>query len=91
MLLGLVGLVLLLFELLLIARVVVDLVGSLARPDPRFEGGLGSARRVIYQFTEPVLAPVRRVIPPVRLGGVMFDLSLTLVFIAVVVLQRLVA
>ena len=85
----LVGLVLLLFELLLIARVVVDMVGTLARPDARYEAGLGSARRVIYQFTEPVLAPVRRVVPPVRLGGVMFDLSLTLVFIVVVLLQRL--
>ena len=85
----LVGLVLLLFELLLIARVVVDMVGTLARPDARYEVGLGSARRVIYQFTEPVLAPVRRVVPPVRLGGVMFDLSLTLVFIVVVLLQQL--
>jgi YggT family protein len=37
-----------------------------------------------------VLAPVRRVVRPVRLGGVLFDLSVTLVFIAVVVLRQLV-
>ena len=72
------------------ARIVVDLVGVLARPEARFEEGLGSARRVIYRFTEPVLAPVRRVVRPVRLGGVLFDLSVTLVFIAVVVLRQLV-
>lgn len=89
-LLALIGLVLLLFELLLIARIVVDLVGALGRPDARYEQGLGSARRVIYQLTEPVLAPVRRVVRPVRLGGVMFDLSVTLVFIAVVLLRQLV-
>ena len=90
MLLELIGLVLLLFELVLIARIVVDLVGSFARPDARYEEGLGTARRVIYQITEPVLAPVRRVVRPVRLGGVMFDLSVTLVFIAVVILRELV-
>ena len=40
-LLALIGLVLVLFELLLIARIVVDLVGSLTRPEARYEG-LGS-------------------------------------------------
>lgn len=89
-LIGLVGVVLLLFELLLIARIVVDLVAVLARPEARLEEGLGSARRVIYRLTEPVLAPVRRVVRPVRMGGVRFDLSVTLVFIAVVVLRQLV-
>lgn len=91
MVLGLVGLVLLLFELLLIARVVVDLVSNFARPQDRYGGTLDPARRVIYRLTEPVLAPVRRVVRPVRLGGVLFDLSVTLVFVAVVVLQQLVA
>jgi YggT family protein len=54
----------------------------------------GSARRVIYQLTAPVLAPVlapvRRVVRPVRRGGVMLDLSVTVVLVAVVLLQRLV-
>jgi YggT family protein len=90
MVLALVGLVLLLCELLLIARVAVDLVSNLARPQTCYGETLGPARRVIYQLTEPVLAPVRRVVRPVRLGGVMLDLSLTVVFVAVVVLQRLV-
>lgn len=91
MVLGLVGLVLLLFELLLIARVVFDLVSNLAGPQARYAEALGPARRVIYRLTEPVLAPVRQVVRPVRLGGVLFDLSVTLVFIAVVVLRQLVA
>jgi hypothetical protein len=38
-----------------------------------------------------VLASVRRVVRPVQLGGVLFDLSVTLVFVAVVVLHQLVA
>ncbi|MGH3512191.1 MAG: YggT family protein [Pseudonocardiaceae bacterium] len=88
-LLALIGLVLVLFELLLIARIVVDLVGSLTRPEARYEG-LGAVRRVIYRLTEPVLAPVRRVVRPVRMGGVSFDIALTLVFVAVIVLRQLV-
>jgi YggT family protein len=88
-LLALIGLVLVLFELLLIARIVVDLVGSLTRPEARYEG-LGSVRRVIYRLTEPVLAPVRRVVRPVRMGGVSFDIALSLVFVAVIVLRQLV-
>ncbi|MGH3772565.1 MAG: YggT family protein [Pseudonocardiaceae bacterium] len=87
-LLTLVGLALLLFQLLLIGRIVVDLVGVLARPG--YEEGLGLVRRVIYRLTEPALAPVRRVVRPIRMGGVSFDLAVTLVFVAVVVLRQLV-
>ena len=88
-LLALVGLVLLLFELLLIARIIVDLLGVLAKPS--YEESLGPVRRVVYRLTEPVVAPVRRVLPPVRMGGVCFDLAVTLVFVAVVILRQLLA
>lgn len=87
-LLWLVGLALLLFELLLIARIVVDLASVLAKPGS--EERLGQVRRVVHRLTEPVLAPVRRVVPPVWMGGVSFDLAVTLVFAAVVVLRQLV-
>ncbi len=90
MLLALVGFVLLLFQLLLIARIVVDLVGVLAKPGVRYEERLAPASRVIYQLTEPVLAPVRRVVRPVRVGGVMLDLSVMLVFVALVILRQLI-
>jgi YggT family protein len=40
----------------------------------------------LYQLTEPVLDPVRRLIPP--LGG-MIDISMIVVFFALVVLQQL--
>lgn len=89
-LLWIVGLALLLFELLLLARIVVDLFGTLARSNGRTDPWLRSARAVVWRCTEPVLAPVRRVIKPVRMGGVSFDLAVTLVFLAVVVLRQLV-
>jgi YggT family protein len=40
--------------------------------------------------TEPILAPVRRVIPPLRVGGTAIDLSYIVVFLAIVLLRRLI-
>jgi YggT family protein len=82
--LSLAALALLLFELVLIARVVLDWVGVLA---PASGGRMAGARRVTYGLTEPVIAPVRRVLRPVRLGSVSIDLAFTAVFLAVVVLR----
>lgn len=44
-------------------------------------------RTALHRVTEPVLAPVRRKLPPVHLGGVSLDLSVTVVLIAVIVLR----
>ena len=41
--------------------------------------GIASVLSVLMQLTEPVLAPVRRIIPPAG----MFDLSFLVVFIAI--------
>lgn len=41
--------------------------------------------RLLYGLTEPVLEPVRRVLPP--MGG--FDLSPLVVFFAIMILKRL--
>ena len=83
----LLGWILLIFQLVLIARLVLDWVGVLST------GGAGWTRRarsVTHTVTEPVLAPARRVIRPVRVGSVSFDLAFTLVFIGVVVLRMVV-
>jgi YggT family protein len=40
---------------------------------PPSSGGTATVARLLYDLTEPVLAPLRRVIPPVG----MFDLSFT--------------
>ena len=84
---ALLGLVLLIFELVLVARVVLDWVGVLA---PGGSGGVVRARAWVHAVTEPVIAPVRRFVRPVRFGSVSIDLAFTLVFVAVVVLRSLV-
>jgi YggT family protein len=84
---ALLGTVLLLAMLVLLARVVLDSVGVLA---PSAGPGLTRARAIVYRITEPVIAPVRRVVPPLRLGGMSIDLAFTIVFVAVIVLRALV-
>ena len=61
---GLLGFVLVLFQLVLVARIVVDWVGVLSPATAG--GGLYQARRITHGITEPVIAPVRRVLKPVR-------------------------
>ena len=85
---GLLGFVFLLFELVLIARMVVDWVGVLS---PVGGGsGLYRARRITHDITEPVIGPVRRVLKPVRFGSISIDLAFTAVFVAVIVLRTVV-
>ncbi|MBN9098574.1 MULTISPECIES: YggT family protein [unclassified Pseudonocardia] len=85
---SLLGLLLLLFELVLIARVVVDWVGVLSPgPEPEWRR---RAVRVTHAATEPVLAPVRRVLPPIRAGGIGIDLAFIVVFVLVLILRTLV-
>ncbi len=38
-------------------------------------------------MTEPVLAPVRRKLPPVHLGGMSLDLSVTAVLVALILVR----
>jgi YggT family protein len=81
----LLGYVLSAFILLLIARLVLDWAGVL-RVGP---GWVGRARVLTHAGTEPVLAPVRRVLRPVRAGGVAIDLAFTVVFVVAIILRSI--
>lgn len=77
-----------LFVLLLIVRAVLSWVSFSST------GVLGKIERVISSVTEPVLAPIRRLLPTVGVGNVGFDLSnlvafLLIEFILIPVLVRL--
>lgn len=51
-------------------------------PEPLMPFVLGVRRLV-----EPVAAPIRRVLPPLQIGGVGLDLSILVLFFGVVILQ----
>lgn len=81
----LLGLVLVLFQVVLIARVVVDWIDLAAAG--RGGGALDIARRITYAVTEPVVAPIRRRLNVVRIGSIGLDLSVLIVFLAVLILR----
>ncbi|MCW2642879.1 MAG: hypothetical protein JWP76_5185 [Dactylosporangium sp.] len=80
---------LLLFQVVLLARAALDWTAAFAGPSApgSVRGRLSAALRAV---TEPVLAPVRRILPPLRLGSVALDTSFIAVFVAVLLLRRIV-
>lgn len=75
--------------LLLIARFVLDWVQMLAR-NWRPRGFIAVVCEGLYSVTDPPLRAVRRVIPPLRLGAVMLDLSPMVLIIGIYILLALV-
>jgi YggT family protein len=75
---------------LLIARFVLDWVQMLAR-HWRPRGLVLVICEGLYSITDPPLRAVRRLIPPLRLGTVMLDLSPMILLIGIVILQKIVA
>lgn len=69
-----------LYLLILLAHVVFSWV-------PRPPEPLQPVVRGVRAVTEPLLAPLRRVVPPVRLGGAALDVSILIVFFALIILQ----
>jgi len=88
--LALVAFVLLILQVLLVARALLDWSVALAGPSTAgsFRARLTSG---LHAVTEPILAPVRRVIPPLRIGGVGIDLAFIVVFFAIVVVRSLIS
>ena len=78
----LICLVLTVFWLVLLARVVLSWL-QLAGVRPPVGGPLRSAYDLLFDVTEPILRPLRRVVP----AAGMFDLSVVVAFIIIFVLQ----
>lgn len=72
------------------ARFVVDWVQVFARSwSPR--GVLLVVLEAVYSVTDPPIKALRRVIPPLRLGSLVLDLSFLIVLVAAYVLLGLVS
>ncbi len=81
--------VLWIFLVLLFVRLVVDWVQFFARSwEPR--GVILVILEGVYTVTDPPLKALRKVIPPLRLGGFALDLSFLLLIVIIYVLQALV-
>ncbi len=74
------SLVLTIYSYILIARALISWIPNLDPYNPIVQ--------LLYQLTEPVLEPIRRLIPPI--GG-MLDISFIIAFFAIIMLQQLFA
>lgn len=82
--------VLWLYLLVLIGRLVLDIVRMLAR-DWQPKGVVLIVAEAIYTLTDPPLNLLRRVIPPVRIGGISLDIAFLVLFIGLQVLIAVVS
>ena len=82
--------VLWIFLLCLIARVVMDLLQHFAR-DFRPHGVVLLLFEAVYTVTDPPLRAVRRVIPPLNLGGIALDLAFIVLLISLNILIMVVS
>jgi len=72
------------YSLVLIARILLEWIQ--VSPDHP----VARARRVLRAVTDPVLTPVRRLLPPVRAGGVGIDLSPMVVIVALWIIASII-
>ncbi|GAB3204859.1 YggT family protein [Nocardia tengchongensis] len=82
------NLLLFLFWLLLISRVIVEFIRSFAR-DWRPTGFVVVILEVIFTITDPPVKLLRRLIPPVNLGGIRLDLSIMVLLFIVFILMSI--
>ena len=73
--------------IMLIARVVLSFVFSFAR-DWRPAGVAALLVESVYTVTDTMIKPLRRVIPPISIGPMRFDVAFLIVFVAVMALQQ---
>ena len=81
----LLGFVVFVFFVALILRMIFDWVQMFSR-DWRPRGVVLVAAEAIYTTTDPPLRALRRVIPPLRIGGIQLDLAFMVLFLIVVIL-----
>lgn len=81
---GLICLALNLYVLLIFARILL----SWFPLDP--DGTMAAVAGFLFVVTDPVLGPLRRVLPPVRLGGIGLDLSPMIAILGIYIVQAIV-
>jgi YggT family protein len=74
------------FIVVMWGRFILDFVSMLAR-EWRPRGFLLVIAELVYTITDPPVKAVRRVVPPLRAGGVAIDFSWTIVLLGAIILS----
>lgn len=88
--LGVLYLALLLYVIVLLVRLVFDWVQVFSR-DWRPRGAVLVVAEGVYTLTDPPLRALRRVIPPLRLGGIQLDLAFLVLMLGLTLAMRIVS
>ncbi|KLO63034.1 membrane protein [Dermacoccus sp. PE3] len=78
-----------LYFVVLIARLVFDWIQLFAR-EWRPKGPVLVVAEFVYTLTDPPLKAIRKVVPPLRLGGIALDLAFIILALAVQVAANLI-
>ncbi|MGP9725084.1 YggT family protein [Corynebacterium sp. AOP40-9SA-29] len=84
----LIALILRLYWFILLARVIIEMIRSFSRqwrPSRRFT----LIAEPIFRMTDVIVRPLRRIIPPLRLGGVALDVSVLVLFFGISILTSI--
>ncbi len=76
-----------LLEIFLIALIVYSLLSwYLAYARVSYDSAAYKLNRVLSSICDPVLNPIRKIVPPARIGGVGLDLSVLILFLVIQVI-----
>ena len=84
-----IALVLWVYFIVIWVRILVEITRQFAR-NWRPVGVAAVGLEVIYASTDVVIRPIRRLIPPIRIGAVRIDLSVMILLLAIIALRVLV-
>lgn len=87
---GALYLAVLLYMMLLIARLVLEWIRAYSR-DYRPSGLVLVLFEVVYTLTDPPVKALRRLVPPLRIGAVALDLSMMILLVVGWILLRVLA
>lgn len=87
---GLLYFLLFVFFLLMWARFILDLVTAFSR-GYRPRGIVLVLAEFAYTVTDPPILAVRRVVPPLRIGGAALDFGWSIVMLVVIILMSIVS
>ncbi len=90
LLFGVVGYVLYLYIVVILARVVAEATRQFAR-SWRPVGVAAVGLEMVYVATDPPIKALRRLIPPLQIGGVRLDLSIMILLLAILALYWVVS
>lgn len=78
-----------LYSWILLARIVIEMIQSFSRQfnPPRW---FMMVAEVLFVITDPPVKALRKVIPPLQLGGIALDVSIIVLFLLLAVLSQLI-